>query len=1295
MNSTYARLCAPLACLAMLATGSPALAQGSATASLTGSVVDAAGGVIPGAAVAVKNNATGETFDAVSSSAGAFSIPALPPGMYTVTVSLQGFKTAVISDIRLVTATPANVKATLEIGALAETINVKGGSELVQTQSSAVTSTISVEQLKELPLVSRNALYAVAFLPGVETAGGPRGATISGLPNNTVNITIDGISTGNSLQSGDGFFSMVTPRLDAVEEITVTGAVPGAGGGSGAVQVAFTTRSGTNTFNSSIYHYFRHPDLNTNYYFNKVNNLDKNQVIVHQYGGRVGGPIVIPGLFDGRNKAFFFFNLEHQYIPSEATRTRNILNPQARQGIFSYNVTVGGVPQLRTVDLVQLARNNNQTSTFDPTITGLLDAMRASSDITGTINTPAGETNRQSYVYQASSKGNQYAPTTRLDFNLTDRHRLTGTYWWQRFLSKPDLLNDAEPPFPGFPNQGFQTSYRTTGSVGLRSTLSSKMVNEMKTGWQWSPNNFFGNLNADMFQREGGFFLDFPNFITDPAFENNPAPRNTINWSVEDTLSWQKGAHSLSMGGSFAQITHIQHDANVVPNLTIALDVNNDPAAAMFNTTNFQGASTANLTDARNLYAILTGRITQIGGTARLDDATGKYVYLGDLLQKSRLNSFDLYAQDAWRMTPTFTLNYGLRWDIQLPFSPLSNTWSTTTLADLCGASGIGSGPGGRACNLFKPGQMPAGANFLPTYQKFQPGSADYDTDWNNIGPNVGFAWRPNMQQGWLRSLLGDPDQATIRAGYSMTYGFERMDRFTGLYDDNPGGTTPANRNYTTGFPLVQPGETAPVLYRERSRLGAPAFLTEPVYPLQSTPANSIGLFEPGIKTPYVHQYSIGFQRSIGRDMAFEVRYVGNRNMNAWTTENWNTEETIFENQFIDEFRRAQANLRANVAAGLGNRGFAYTGAPGTSPLPTYLAFFSALPSSRAGDPAAYTSTNFSNSAWTSHLGYYEPDPMDAANDLHANTTFRGNARTAGLPANFFVMNPAVTNGNITRALAGTRYNALQLDLRRRLSRGLLVNGNYTYSNRLGAFLPSLRLDRMYLENQGPERDVPHSFKMQWTYEVPVGRGRRFGGNMNRWFDAVVGNWEYSGTGRVHREQYDLGSVRVVGMSMSELQKAFKIRTVRSDTGTITVFSFPQDIVDNTRRAYNTDPTSLTHYGGDGPPAGRYIAPASTPDCIAVNRGDCGAPRQVLLLAPLETRFDMRIKKRFPLGGKANFELDFEVLNVFDNINFTHNATPNPATSADTFRVTGAYTDINTTNDPGGRIGQIVWRVNW
>ena len=154
----------------------------------------------------------------------------------------------------------ATSRPNFEIGQLTETVEVTARTELIQSTQTAVRSTLSVEQLTSLPLNSRNALYAVALLPGVATTGGPRGAVINGLPNNTVNITIDGVGTGNMLQSTDGFFSMVTPRMDAVEEITVTGAVPGAGAGAGSVQVQFVTRSGSNQFNSSIYHYYRAPE---------------------------------------------------------------------------------------------------------------------------------------------------------------------------------------------------------------------------------------------------------------------------------------------------------------------------------------------------------------------------------------------------------------------------------------------------------------------------------------------------------------------------------------------------------------------------------------------------------------------------------------------------------------------------------------------------------------------------------------------------------------------------------------------------------------------------------------------------------------------------------------------------------------------------------------------------------------------------------------------------------------------------------------------------------------------------
>ena len=265
-----------LSALLLLGVSANALAQSSSAASLSGVVVDADGGAIPGATVIVKNNATNVTVEAVSNATGRFSFPVLDAGTYTVTVSLTGFKTYVANDLRLLSSRPGQITAKLEIGALTETVEVKASSELVQTQSTAVSSTLTTEQLTELPLVSRNALYAVAMLPGVSTTGGPRAALINGLPNNTVNITIDGVGTGNALQSGDGFFSMVTPRMDAVEEITVTGAVPGVGAGAGSVQIAFVTRSGSNQFDSSIYHYWRDPRFNSNAYFNEINNLPKN-----------------------------------------------------------------------------------------------------------------------------------------------------------------------------------------------------------------------------------------------------------------------------------------------------------------------------------------------------------------------------------------------------------------------------------------------------------------------------------------------------------------------------------------------------------------------------------------------------------------------------------------------------------------------------------------------------------------------------------------------------------------------------------------------------------------------------------------------------------------------------------------------------------------------------------------------------------------------------------------------------------------------------------------------------------
>jgi hypothetical protein len=1267
----------------LLVAAAPAFGQGTATSSLSGVVTDGSGGAIPGATVVVKNNATSVTFDTVTNMTGQFSFPALAAGTYTVTFSLSGFKTFVANDVRLLAARPGEVNARLEVGSVSETISVKARTELVQSQTNAVSSTLSVEQLSELPLITRNALYAVALLPGVATTGGPRGAVINGLPNNTVNVTIDGISTGNMLQSTDGFFSMLTPRMDAVEEVTMTGAVPGSGGGSGSVQVGFVTRSGSNRYDGSIYHYYRSPTLNTNYYFNKVNNLDKNEVLVHQFGGRLGGPIVLPG-FDGRGKAFFFHNFERQYQPQEQTRTRTMLRDSAMSGIFAWDVTVGGVTTKNTRDLMALAAANGQISTFDPTVRTLLAKIRTGAMSTGTIN-DLQAANTLQYVFQSPGKSNQYAPTTRIDVNVTPNQRITGTYWLQRFATDPDLLNNRDPIFPGQPNTATQTSWRNTGSMSLRSTLSSSIVNELRGGFQTSPSSF-GFVTKDQFDDQDGWGLSFPANVGNGVTHTiAPAPRNTTTWSVENTLNWLRGAHSFTLGGSMAGVHNRGTTYNEATNIVLGFDTTNDPAAGLFNNANFPSASSANLTEARNLYALLTGRVASIPGTARLDANTGQYVYNGRFEQKSKQTLFAAYIQDSWRMKPTLTINAGLRWDLQMPFTAVTPTYAIATTEDICGISGVGAGPGGRPCNLFKPGTL-TGAP-VPGVDLYEPGTPAYRTNWTDFAPNAGIAWRPNAQGGFLRALLGDPEQATIRAGYALSYNQERIDRFEGSLSGNPGGDINVVRNNTTGYPLVRAGESHPVLFRERNRLGPPDFPASPIYPIAVTTADNVEMFKQDLRTPRVHSYSIGFQRSIGRDMAVEVRYVGNKNLYTWAEENWN-ERNILENGFLDEFRKAQGNLRANLAA-TGTASFAYTGAAGTQPLPTYLAYLSGR--ADATNTAAYTASQFTNPAFLARLSAIEPEVIAMAGDIDT-TAFRANAARAGFVPNFFVMNPAVGNANVVEDRNSTRFNSMQIEVRRRLSGGLLVTGNYTYGIRKGVVNRSLHFDRLLVDTT----DIPHAFKANWVYEVPVGRGRRFGTDMNRVMDGILGGWEFSGNARFQSQRYQIVGAKLEGMTQADLQKAFKIRIVKNaTTGLTQVFSFPQDIIDNTRAAFNTDPTTATGYSlALGVPQGRYLRPPSDPNCIAIYRGDCNAP-DIDLNGPLFARVDLRVKKAFALVGRATLEIDFELMNAFDTINFNHSVAFNPGTSTDTFRVTSAYTDPNTTNDPGGRIGQIVWRINW
>ena len=186
---SWRRLFAAVIVTALIA--APAAAQG--TSSISGTVADSTGGVIPGATVTVTGEA-GVTLTAVTNSQGVFTVPAIAAGTYKVTVTLQGFKTAVIEKVQVVVGTPTNLPVKLELGQLTEQVKVSSSSELINTQTATVTTTLNSDQLNRMPTVSRNALNAVTFLPGVNTATTNRASTVNGLPESMINITLDGVS---------------------------------------------------------------------------------------------------------------------------------------------------------------------------------------------------------------------------------------------------------------------------------------------------------------------------------------------------------------------------------------------------------------------------------------------------------------------------------------------------------------------------------------------------------------------------------------------------------------------------------------------------------------------------------------------------------------------------------------------------------------------------------------------------------------------------------------------------------------------------------------------------------------------------------------------------------------------------------------------------------------------------------------------------------------------------------------------------------------------------------------------
>jgi len=1283
-------------------TGSLAYGQGgSTTSSLSGTVVDTSGAVIPGADIVAKNNATSGESRAVSDATGTFTIQALPPGAYTVTISLMGFKTVSMPDIQLVAAQPANVKAVLQVGQLQETVTVTGATEIVQTESSSVATTLSTKQISTVPLATRNTLDFVAALPGVNTTGTIRNSTVMGLQASATNITIDGINVqDNYLKSSDGFFARINPRMDAVEEVTVSTANPGAeSAGQGAVQIRFVTRSGTNKFQGSGYEYTRRTGFNSNYWFNTRDGLPKDEVKVDTYGGRIGGPIK-------KDRLFFFFNYEEFRQPGTQSRSRTMLTAAASQGLFTWN---GG--PAAGVNLLALAAANGQTSTADPTTTKLLAALQTAAAAPATLLSTGNPITQTLNFFNVYSQLRRY-PTVRMDYNVTPNHRVGVSYYLQQYRSMPDTLNTYDPRFPGFGSGQGQNSDRYSWMANWRWTISANMVSEVRGGLTGGPVKFADGLTKDYYK--SGAFADWNGFAPFPSTtlisqmfgplssNNRDAPTRVL----EDTVSWLKGKHSVNMGASFTQVDlAYQNVRNASSYLSLGLD-SNDPAYAMFSTTNFPGASTTDLGNARNLYALMTGRVTAMTGSAYLNGSTGKYVYLGDADQLAHERELGFFVQDSWKIRPNLTLSYGIRYELQMPFI-MDNAYFSRPL-NFCNTYGVsGCAADGLTANLWAPGVTNGTPSQLRAFATKEPA---YNTPTKNWAPSFGAAWRPHVTGGFLEKLLSaDP---VFRGGYSKAYTREGIYAVTALYGANPGGSVVASRSMSIGN-LVTSNSQLPLLLRNGfGQFGPGVFLDAPAYPMTATTANSVNEFYPDSQTPYAHTFNVSFQRALTKNMAVDVRYVGTRNNGGWWIGGRNVNEyNTIENGFLSEFKLAQANFAANRAAGKGNT-FAYTGA-GTSPLPIMLAWMNGIAASGASNTANYSGTLWTNTTLYGYLAKMNPTPQSFASYLQTNNaTYAANAAKAGLPANFFLVNPGVSSGGAwvtgrPEDSTNNRYDSIQVELRRRMSGGLLVQGSYQYVMRSDTTsFYSVRLPGEFTQTAVAK----HAIKANWAYELPFGQGRKWASGVGRLGQMLVGGWSWDGNLRIQSgNSLDFGNVRLVGMSDADLQKEFFLRFVTGPDNKTHVYMLPDDIIQNTIKAYSTDPTSATGYGALGAPTGRYFVPVSAADatanptgCISGYNTQCTGNTSLhhYVYGPAFFRADISFGKRFELTKRVWADIRVDVFNVFNNIDYfgitwLTTSPTTPPTASSYYDVTSAYRDSSGTNDPGGRLMQLSFRFSF
>jgi len=1042
---------------------------------LGGTVTDPNGGVVPGAKVTIKNLGTNQSITLVTSAAGTYSDQSLEPVSYTVMVEASGFKKALVEKVKVDTATVATVNVVLELGTPTETVTVAGDTQLLNTESGTTGSTITQRQLTDLPLNNRSVLDLAATLPNVSgDVGFDQTIVVSNTTAPGFNLSVNGGRPGSTLMLADGANNtgvslsraMVTFSPETVQEFTVqTSAYSAEYGTTGGGIINATTKSGTNRLTGTALAYIRNPAVAAAPWTNAATNRPVATLRSNQFSFAGGGPVVIPKIYNGRNRTFFFAAYEPYYRMDHVTAYGLFPNQAIRNGDFSNtmttlsngsqvpvpasvaaqfpNITFTPVTLFQTVNVSGTnftARTAAQVTQFTNNIipTSMLDASAVKSlqyvPLGGDyFIDPNGQL--ENYTVLRFVKQNDKRFTMRFDQRISSRNQMSF-----RLTRTPGIGIKGF----GSPVNGNGADYSVAKQILLSDThtFSASLTNDLRLNY--TRGRFSNNLTPEYDANTGkNLNTDFglPNLTKGgmPLLTNGLGTFGNIGsggstqvedveerYSITDIVYFNRGNKSWKFG---VDLNHALQNV-----------------ASEFTATGGSYAFSANQTNSTGVAGgsggvVFASYLLGVPSTYTLKNTLIPFYY--------RWEGGAAFVQNDWRVKPNLTLNLGLRYSLELPRTEKYNHQGVYR-ADLA-----------TTVNLAAPVTLPGTGQVLssfsvPAFAFAGLGGRSrylYPADYKDFEPRLGFAWSPAYKWNAARNVV-------IRGGYGVSHvpvnGFNRLPKPD--FAASPSFTFPSENQVNTAF-LMRLGSNPPLLVPQTpdQALGIPA---DGLVTLNSLRYQALGFaISANTKTPYVQNWNMTAAWQLNRSTVIEVTYVGAKGTHLFMpNENINPKNPTVLNGYLN------GNLDPN----------------GT-----------------IADPLGRTSTT---------------GAVLAVQRGSLSSPFQG-----------FSSIPMLYDGS-----ANSIRHAAYVSLTRRVARGLSFTSNYTYGKSIDDASDS-GTDKNVLSTGrsdgqvalgGTRRadravsifDVRHIWNSTFTYDLPFGKGRHYLSKAPGALQALAGGWTWTGT---------------------------------------------------------------------------------------------------------------------------------------------------------------------------------------